>query len=79
MITLKTSDHESREYISRLYGSNVSSYRYYTENGEPVDEVRDGQTVENWHLQDLQDHGQAIVGLASQQSPFFFTFDDDRF
>ena len=78
-MVFKTSDYESREYISQLYGANVSSYRYYTESNEPVDNVRDGKTVEQWHLQNLQFPGQAIVGLASQETPFLFHFEEDCF
>lgn len=78
-IALKTSDYESREYISQLFGPNISAYRYYTESDRPVDEVRNGRTVEHWHLQDLQRPGQAIVGLASQETPFHFYFEEDKF
>ena len=79
VITLKTSDFESREYISQLFGPNLCSYRYHTESDEPVDNVRDGRTVEHWDLQTLQKPGQAIVGLSSQETPFFFDFEEDRF
>lgn len=78
-IALKTSDYESREYISQLFGSNISSYRYHSDSNEPIDNVRDGRTVEHWHLQNLQQPGQAIVGLASQEIPFYFNFDEDKF
>lgn len=78
-IALKTSDFESREYFSHLFGENLSAYRYYTDSHEPIDNVHEGRTIEHWHLQALQKPGDAIVGLASQETPFRFFFSEDIF
>ncbi|MBQ2734274.1 MAG: type IV secretion system DNA-binding domain-containing protein [Clostridia bacterium] len=78
VIAFRTPDHTSREYISKLFGPNVVSYRYYDPNHDPVDRERDGYTVEHWDVQNLE-IGQAIVGLASQKSPFLFRFSKDPY
>lgn len=78
LVALKTTDHASREYISRRFGPNVTGYRYYNESGEPVDREREGFVVEHWHQQQLR-RGQAVIGLATQTEPFLFWFDQDRF
>ncbi len=78
VIAFKTPDHESRDYIVKLFGPNVTSYRYYDPNNKPVDRERDGNTVEHWDIQKLK-RGQAIVGLASQDSPFMFNFEKDPY
>lgn len=76
LIALHTSDYESRDYVTKLFGSNVTSYRYRNENGDPIDRERDGWTVEEWDQRMLL-RGQAIVGLASQTEPFLFQFGRD--
>lgn len=78
IFALKTTDHVSREYVSKRCGPNVSGYRYYNVSGEPVDREREGYVVEHRHQQELK-CGQAVVGLASQVEPFLFQFDRDRF
>lgn len=78
VIALKSNDFESREYISQLFGPNVIAYRYENGNDTPIDRERDGQTVEHWHIQNLEP-GHAVVGLASQSAPFFFFFEEDNF
>lgn len=79
VIAMRTSDYESREYISQLFGPNISAYRYQNESNRPIDRERNGRTVEHWHLQALQKPGQAVIGLASQASPFSFYFSEDMF
>lgn len=79
IIALKTVDYESREYVSRLFGTNFISYRYHNESNAPIDKERDGNTVESWHYRLLEKPGQAIVGLSSQNNPFFFYFEEDMF
>ena len=73
VIALRCNDSESREYISELFGPNVTAYRYQSGSSTPIDRERDGRTVEQWHIQSLIP-GRAVVGLASQDSPFFFYF-----
>lgn len=77
IIALKTNDFDSREYVSQLFGPNLTAYRYENGSNTPIDRERDGRMVEHWHLQNLQT-GHAIVGLASQSEPFFFFFEEDR-
>lgn len=77
VITLKTNDYDSREYVSQLFGPNLVAYRYENGSNTPIDRERDGRTIEHWHIQNLQ-VGHAIVGLASQSEPFFFFFEEDR-
>lgn len=78
VIALKSNDFESREYISQLFGPNVIAYRYENGSNVPIDRERDGKTVEHWHIQNLE-AGHAIVGLASQSTPFFFFFEEDNY
>lgn len=78
VFAFKTSDHESREYITKLFGPNVVAYRYYGPNNNPVDRERDGNTVEHWDIQDL-DTGEAFIGLSSQKEPFMFDFQYDPY
>ncbi len=72
-----TSDYESREYITKLFGPNMEGYRYYNGNHVPIDREREGNTVEHWDIQRLQT-GEAMIGLSSQSNPFLFHFEQDR-
>lgn len=78
MFAFKATDHTTRDYVSQRFGPNVVSYRYHTHGHQPVDNVREGFTVEHWHQQNLA-LGQAVIGLASQAEPFMFTFNKDPF
>ncbi len=78
LFAFKATDHTTRDYVSRRFGPNVASYRYHSHGNQPIDNVREGYTVEHWHQQNL-DRGQAIIGLASQTQPFMFTFNKDPF
>ena len=78
VIAFRMPDYESREYVSKLFGPNVMSYRYYNLSNTPIDKERQGFTVEQWDLQNLKP-GQAVVGLASQATPFSFCFEKDCF
>lgn len=78
VIAFKASDYTTREYVTRRYGPNVTAYRYYTQSNQPVDNVREGNTIEHWNQQALE-LGQAFVGLASQTEPFFFHFEKDPY
>ena len=77
VIALNTRDWESREYVTRLFGPNITAYRYENGSRSPIDRERDGNTVEHWHVQRLAP-GHAIVSLASQTDPFFFYFEKDK-
>lgn len=79
IIALKTSDYESMDYVSRLFGTNYTACRYANSSNLPIDRERAGNTVEHWHCRSLERPGQAIVGLASQSTPFFFSFEEDMF
>ena len=78
VFAFKTHDHESREYISKLFGPNVTSYRYYDINNKPVDRERDGNVIEHWDIQSLET-GQAYIGLVSEKKPFLFNFEYDPY
>lgn len=78
VIAFRTPDHTSREYISKLFGPNIVSYRYYDRNHNPVDREKNGNTVEHWDIQNM-DMGWATIGLASQKSPFLFHFLKDPY
>lgn len=78
VFAFKTSDHESRDYITKLFGPNVISYRYYGLNNNPIDRERTGNTVEHWNIQALET-GEAIIGLSSQREPFQFDFEYDPY
>ena len=79
IIALKTSDYESMDYVTRLFGTNYTACRYQSLSNTPIDRERAGNTVEPWHYKSLERPGQAIVGLASQSTPFFFSFEEDMF
>lgn len=70
----KSNDSVTREYISNLYGKNIILEQYKGSNNTLVEEKREGKTVEDWDLNNLQ-IGQAIVGLPFNQ-PFIFKFDE---
>ncbi len=72
-----TSDYNSREYISQLFGKNVVEYRYKKLNGSVDPKERDGYTVESWDQTSL-DVGDAIVGLVEVEAPFHFCFENYR-
>lgn len=70
----KANDSSTRDFISDLYGKNIILEQYKTSNNILVEEKREGKTVEDWNLNNLQ-IGQAIVGLPFKQ-PFVFKFDE---
>jgi type IV secretory pathway TraG/TraD family ATPase VirD4 len=78
-IALKLNDFESKEYIKNHFGRNKISYTRYDGSSRPHNEQTDGCVVEDWDLQDLTAPGNAIVGLASQITPFRFDFSYDTF
>lgn len=64
--------------MTRLFGPNVTAYRYENGSHTPIDRERDGFSVEHWHIQQLQP-GHAVVGLVSQAEPFLFFFEKDPY
>lgn len=70
-----TSDNASREYVSGLFGRNVIGYQYFGLDGNLEKREREGYTVESWDQTSLE-IGEAIVGLADVEIPFFFQFQE---
>ncbi len=70
----KVNDSSTRDFISDLYGKNIILEQYKTSNNTLVEEKREGKTVEDWNINNLQ-IGQAIVGLPFKQ-PFVYKFDE---
>ena len=69
----KANDTITREFISNLYGKNIVLEQYKTANNTLSEEKREGKTVEDWDLTNLN-LGEAIVGLPFEE-PFKFQFD----
>lgn len=74
VLAFKANDASTREFVSDLYGKNMVLEQYKTSNNTMIEEKREGKTVEDWHLNNLQ-IGQALVGLPFSQ-PFIFSFDE---
>lgn len=72
LFAFRTIDAESRDYVSKVFGRNYYSMSYFNSAGEFVDENREGHSVEDWELMDLE-IGQAVIGLANYR-PFYFSF-----
>ena len=72
-----TSDHASRQYITELFGENVTDYQYMGIDKKTEMKDRKGNTVEIWEQLRLK-QGQAIVGLADESEPFLFQFEAFR-
>lgn len=70
----KSNDPVTREYLSNLYGKNIVLEQYKGSNNTLIEEKREGKTVEDWILNELE-IGQAVVGLPFKQ-PFIFKFDE---
>ena len=74
VFAFKSNDPITRDYISDLYGKNIVLEQYKSSNNTLIEEKREGKTVEDWHLNDL-DIGQAVIGLPFRE-PFIFKFDE---
>ena len=74
VIAFRQNDTETREYISHLMGKNMIFETFQEADGKSHYEKREGFTVEDWDLVDL-DVGDAVVKLPSTK-PFLFHFDD---
>ncbi len=68
-----TSDNASREYVTELFGENVVGYQYTGIDRLVEKREREGHTVETWDQLRLK-QGQAVIGLADEESPFIFQF-----
>lgn len=73
LFSFRANDPSTRDYIVEKYGKNIVFEQYKTMNNQYVEERRDGHTVEDWDLNNLN-VGEAIVGLPFSQ-PFRFQFD----
>ena len=73
LFPFRANDPCTRDYIVEKYGKNIVLEQYKTMNNQYVEERRDGHTVEDWDLNNLN-VGEAIVGLPFSQ-PFRFQFD----
>jgi type IV secretory pathway TraG/TraD family ATPase VirD4 len=69
----RANDAATREFVSGLFGKNIVLEQFQMLNSQIVEEKRNGQTVEDWDLCNLN-VGEAIVGLPFFQ-PFRFHFD----
>jgi len=69
----RANDSSTRNFVKELFGRNIVLERYKTLDNRYVEEKRNGYTVEDWDLLDLQ-VGEAVVGLPFQK-PFRFQFD----
>jgi len=68
----QTWDAETREYISRRFGTNYQDV-FFRSADTPLHIQREGYAVEDWDLRRLH-RGQACVNLTGE-SPFLFQFD----
>lgn len=73
VISFKSNDTTTREFVSDLYGKNIVLEQYRKSNNMIEEETREGKTVEDWDINALQ-VGEAIVGLAYEK-PFKYKFD----
>ena len=73
VFAFKANDPCTREYVSKLYGKNIMLEQYQLADNSYVEEKRDGNTVEDWDLNELE-VGEAIVGLPFQK-PFKYKVD----
>lgn len=73
IVTFHVNDVISRDYIRDLYGKNLLLEQYSMSDSSLVEEQREGHTVEDWDIQELQT-GDAIIGL-HQMKPFRFHVD----
>lgn len=72
VLAFKANDTSTREFVSSLYGKNIVLEQYRSSNNTLVEEKREGKTVEDWDMNNL-DLGQAVVGLPFEK-PFIFQF-----
>lgn len=73
VFAFRANDPKTREYFSSLYGKNILLERYRLTDNSYAEEKRDGNTVEDWHMNELL-VGEAIVGLPFK-TPFKYKVD----
>lgn len=73
IIGFRANDVTTRGYLSSLYGKNLILEQYKKLDNTYIEEKRDGNTVEDWDMNNLR-VGEAIVGLPFSQ-PFRFYFE----
>ena len=71
----QTWDAESREWVSRRFGSNYQDLTFRSSD-MPMHVQREGYAVEDWDIRRLR-VGQACVNITGE-SPFLFQFDQYR-
>jgi len=69
----RANDVATREYVTGLFGKNIVLEKYQRLDNQMIEEKRNGQTVEDWDMNNLN-IGEAIVGLPFSK-PFKFYFD----
>lgn len=70
----RANDTETRKFVTNLFGKNEYRLQYQSMNGEFRDELKNGNTVEDWDMTNLA-VGEAVVGLPFSK-PFRFQFDN---
>ncbi len=73
VFSFRANDCSTREFVSSRYGKNIVLEQYRKSDDNQVEEKREGMTVEDWQLIDL-DKGDAIIGLPFEK-PFKFHFE----
>ncbi|MDR2719329.1 MAG: type IV secretion system DNA-binding domain-containing protein [Nitrososphaerota archaeon] len=69
----RANDVATRDYVTGLFGKNIVLEKYQRLDNQMIEEKRNGQTVEDWDMTNLN-IGEAIVGLPFSR-PFKFYFD----
>lgn len=67
----QTWDYETREYVSKRFGKNYQNISFRSMN-EPINVQREGYTVEDWDIMNLN-VGEAFINLVGER-PFKFRF-----
>lgn len=73
IFAFRTNDENSRSFISKRFGRNITVYEYMNNQKNVIDyQEREGYTVEEWDQMELGT-GQAVIGAGYEQ-PFLFQF-----
>jgi type IV secretory pathway TraG/TraD family ATPase VirD4 len=73
IFAFRSNEPQTREYVRKLFGTNVLLDQYEGTDGTTREEHRIGDTVEDFQLRQLR-VGEAVIGLPGQE-PFKFKFD----
>lgn len=68
-----SNNHATKEYVRNIHGKNLINIQYINESNNLTDTHIDGNTVEDWDMNELK-RGEAIIGLPYEQ-PFKYGFD----